>query len=256
MAENEPGYRDQLARELKGTSKEERRDILNSAKKTDEYWQTRGDFLHQRQEEVPIDDGFGVHIKSKTLYHGSATPGIKQLGIAGEDTIGKGVYLTSEPIKGLGYGRRSASETKEPENKNKPTIYETTIRDIKLADLRKQENVDRLLPGFKEFLKQQINKLDTKTTSGYWQREAIIKNSLPAFDLKIGPGSLKLLTYNCTGFFTDYVRNLGYDGLIAFEGGEGYEVDGEWQNIGDHDSYVIFDPDKVKVIGEHPINMK
>jgi len=46
--------------------------------------------------------------------------------------------------------------------------------------------------------------------------------------------------------FSDYVESLGYDGLITFEGGE--PLTG-----GNHDSYVIFDPEKVKIIKEQKI---
>jgi len=38
--------------------------------------------------------------------------------------------------------------------------------------------------------------------------------------------------------FTKYVQSLGYDGVLAIEGGEG--------EIGEHDTYLIFDPENIK----------
>ena len=46
--------------------------------------------------------------------------------------------------------------------------------------------------------------------------------------------------WNNSQLTTQIVQKEGFDGLIAIEGGEGDE-------IGEHDSYVIFNPDNVNL---------
>ena len=48
--------------------------------------------------------------------------------------------------------------------------------------------------------------------------------------------------------FSEYIAGLGYDGLIAMEGGEGHGFN--------HDSYVIFDASKARLVREQKINPK
>lgn len=42
---------------------------------------------------------------------------------------------------------------------------------------------------------------------------------------------------------SEYLESLGYDGLKTIEGGEP-------PHVGPHDTYLIFDPTKVKLVGE------
>ncbi len=41
---------------------------------------------------------------------------------------------------------------------------------------------------------------------------------------------------------TECLSQRGYDGLVTFEGGEG--------DIGDHDTWVMFDPDKLAGVNQ------
>jgi hypothetical protein len=56
--------------------------------------------------------------------------------------------------------------------------------------------------------------------------------------------SLKDLLFGVGDWARSMLQDMGYDGLMAIEGGEG----GNGLDIGKHDSYVIFDPKKVKVV--------
>src|SRR3989338_10655647 len=156
-------FRDELAKEIKETPKEGRPEILEKAKETPEYWQARTEKIKERQDEEEIDDGLGVLVKKKTIYHGSGISGIEKFDKAEEDTVGSGVYFTSEAKDAIGYARlRSKRERYEqradgkPVNKDsKPVIYESSVDNIKLCDLRKDENVKKILDGFKKILKEE-----------------------------------------------------------------------------------------------------
>lgn len=71
-------YRDELAEEIKKTPKENRKEILENAKEDPDYWQARTEVIQEREDEEEIDNGLGVLVKRKTLYHGSGISGIKK----------------------------------------------------------------------------------------------------------------------------------------------------------------------------------
>src|SRR3990167_7511519 len=141
-------FRDELAKEIKEAPKEERKEILEKAKETPEYWQARTEKIKERQDEEEIDNGFGVLVEKKTLYHGSGISGIKEQGKftkAEEDTVGSGIYFTSEAKDAIGYARLRAKRERgrmdeQKNGKAEPTIYESSVENMKLCDLRKEEN--------------------------------------------------------------------------------------------------------------------
>lgn len=245
MKENfEPDiYRDNLAEEIKDAPKEERKEILEQAEEDPEYWKARNRKIETRQpEEEPIDDGLGVFIKKKTLYRGEGHRGSKSEGLkVAEDTrstVGEGVYFTSKAKDAVGY----AYERSGPVDKT-PIIYECSIENMKLLDLRSDENVKKILPGFLKVLRNQLK--DPK----YEKFTDHLYNAIDAIDSgKIGSGNLKLAVGGFDQLFSDYVKSLGYDGLATLEGGE--------LIVKEHDTYVIFDPEKVKIIREHKTKKK
>lgn len=245
-------YRDELAEKIKEFPKEERKEVLGKAKEIPHYWQARTKKIKERQDEEEIDDGFGVLVKKKTLYHGSGISGIKKQGKfnkAEEDTVGSGIYFTSDAKDAIGYARlRSERENKrndEQRNENsKPVIYESSVENMKLLDLRKDKNVKKVLNGFKQVL---IEKLKDKNLK--WNIRYVYDKAIEAIDKnEVGAGNLREATFNMPGMFSDYVKSLGYEGLITFEGGEG--------GNGNHDTYLIFNPEKVKINQEHNIRIK
>ncbi len=235
--ESQP-FRDGLAEELKQAPKEERNDVLDKAKENPEYWQARTEKIKERQNEEEIDGGLGVLVKRKTLYHGSGTSGIKEFNAAENDTVGSGIYFTSEAKDAIGYARRRARSAKD----GSPVIYESAVENMKILDLRKLENVRKVMEGFKQVLFEKLKEPDLK-----WNYEEVLKRAVKSINEgKINSGNLREVTFSTGDLFTDYVKSLGYDGLATMEGGEG-------NDIGDHDTYLLFDPNKVKINKEHGI---
>lgn len=235
---NSQQVRDTLAKKIKEAPKKGRKDILEKEKETPEYWQARAEKIHEGQNEEEIENGQGIFLRKKTIYHGSGNSGIKSFNKAEEDTVGSGIYFTSEAKDAIGYARRR-SRRKEGSS---PIIYESSVENIKLLDLRKDKNVSKILEGFKKILKDKLKNQNLK-----WNYETILQRAIEAIDSnKIGSGNLREVIFSIGQLFSDYVKSLGYDGLVTFEGGEG-------EDIGNHDTYLIFDSDKVKINKENKI---
>src|SRR3989344_6039344 len=126
-------YRDNLAEAIKGAPKEDRKDVLDRVKEDPEYWDARNKKVEAGQDEEPINDGMGVFVKNRTLYHGSATPEIKKEGKfkkAVESTVGEGVYLTSQTKDAIGYAHTRIGSNPYGKAETEPTIYETSIESL------------------------------------------------------------------------------------------------------------------------------
>lgn len=230
-------YRDELAEEIKQAPETRRKQILEKAKEKPEYWHARSKKIKERQNEQEIDQGLGVFIKKKTLYHGSGSSGIKQFNKAEEDTVGSGIYFTSTAKEAIGYARVRSRGSEGMT----PVIYESSVENIKLLDLRKGENVKKVLADFKDILLEKIKEASLK-----WYHVEVLQRAIAAINSgKVGSGNLRQVTFSTGEMFSHYVKSLGYEGLITFEGGEG--------NIGNHDTYLVFDPKKVKIIQEQKI---
>lgn len=232
-------YRENLADEIKNAPKDEGKEILDKAKETPEYWQARGEKISERQNEQEIDDGLGVFVERKTIYHGSGTSEIKRFDLAEEDTVGSGIYFTSQAKDAIGYARIRAGRNGDP------IIYEASIENIKLLDLRKKENVQKVLTDLRPKLEQKLSDPDLK-----WWHKGALRRAIETIDSrKVGAGNVREVAFSFGQTFSSHVKSLGYDGLITFEGGEG----GAGASVGDHDTYLIFDPEKVKISREHKI---
>lgn len=195
-------------------------------------------FHHEPEDETKINHGLTVLIKNKTLYHGSGTKGIKSFNKAEEDTVGSGIYFTSEEKGAIGYAKRRS----RGRDGASPIVYEAAVENVKLLDLRKDENIKKILEGFKEILKNKLKESDLK-----WNYEIILQKAIEAINAeKINAENLREVTFSIGQMFSDYVKSLGYEGLIALEGGEG-------EDIGNHDTYLIFDSEKIKIRQEHKV---
>jgi hypothetical protein len=234
-------FRNDLTKEILKAPKEERRQILDKAKTKPEYWEAREERLRKVEKEEAIDNGLGIFIKRKVLFHGSNISGIQNFKPADETTIGQGVYLTSQAEAAIRYAH---GHSLRHENKTPPIIYEVSIENLKLLDLRDDKNVDAILQGFREILLKEKKKPGLK-----WYEENAFSDAIEAIDTKryyrLG---LREVTWNFQNIFADYCKFLGYDGLIYIEGGNA-------PFTGDHDTYLIFDPSKIKVIEEHKLDL-
>jgi len=191
----------------------------------------------QTTEQTTVKERLDLFIKNKILYHGSTVRGITSFNPAEEDTIGSGVYFTSEEKDAQGYALRRAKG-----RGGSPVVYKVEVENIKLANLTEDENVTEIMKGFKDILVGKI------TPNLKWYELETIARSVQAIENgRIHAGNLREVTFNYTKTFSEYLKGLGYDGLVAIEGGEGDE-------IGRHDSYVIFNPEKAKILDEHFMN--
>ena len=242
-------FRDSLAKKIIESPKEERESVLDEAKETPEYWQARTEKIKERQDEEEIDNGLGVLVKKKTLYHGSGISGIKTFNKAEEDTVGSGIYFTSEAKDAIGYARIRSERERNPQKadgspiieNSKPIIYESSVEDMKLCDLRKDENVKNILEGFIKVIKEELKKPDLK-----WFVQGALERTIETINSgKVRAGNLKEVAQTNGKLFSDYINSLGYEGLITLEGGEG--------GNGNHDTYLIFDPERAKINQEHEI---
>ncbi|MDO8592515.1 MAG: hypothetical protein Q7R92_01915 [bacterium] len=245
-------YRQQLAAELKSAPKGKRRTILDTAQEEQQYWQSRSEKVKQTDEEKRSDDGMEIFLKKKTLFHGSARTGIDEFIPAEETTVGTGIYFTSEAKDAIGYARTRAQGEKDAS----PVIYEASVEDMKMLDLRKTENAKKIMDGFKVVLKKWVEKLFPEKFPNQMQYEVARDSAMSAIrtieDGGYDAGNLRNVIKNPQGgidfsdTFSRYVQSLGYDGLMTFEGGEGSLVT-------EHDTYLVFDPKKVKINKSHKI---
>lgn len=190
---------------------------------------TEGSHSEEQQTNILPE----VIIDRMILYHGSGISGVSEFKEAEETTVGQGLYLTSELEAAKGYAKVRA--TKSPSAK--PIVYEVELKDLRLADLRQSE----AFPIFAQLLILKIEEaLKNPNISHYVQgamyetRDKIRKREYEG---------LKDLTWHHQDLTTIIIQEQGYDGLVTIEGGEGEE-------IGKHDTYLIFDPHKAKVLRE------
>lgn len=174
--------------------------------------------------ETESNNGLDLLINRKTLYHGSANPGIMTFNPAEEDTVGSGIYFTSEAKDAIGYARRR-SRSKQG---SAPILYETQVENLRLANLRMTRAVKKILDGFKEVLKHSLSDSNIQ-----WNYQETLRRSIDAISQgKVGSGNLREVIFAHTDKFTKYLESLGYDGLVTIEGGEG-------EDIGIHDTYLL-----------------
>jgi hypothetical protein len=188
-------------------------------------------FEQNISDEEVINEGLGIFVKSKTLYHGSSVAGIEKLHTAEETTIGNGIYFTSQKDVAQGYASRR-SQFREG---NGPIVYKVEIENLKFTDLRNNDNVQHILNGILPILIEQRNEEGLT-----WMKEIVLDQAIEKIkEKKIGAGNLRDVTQSIGKIFTEYIRSLGYDGIIAIEGGEG-------EDMGNHDTYLVFYSDKLK----------
>ena len=117
------------------------------------------------------------------------------------------------------------------------------MEDMKLLDLRKDKNVKEILDGFKLIIIKELEKSNLP-----WFYQVGLQNGIRTIDSgNVGNGNLLDATRGLGELFSNYVKGLGFEGLVTFEGGEP-------PNVTNHDSYVIFDPTKVKINKENKIS--
>jgi hypothetical protein len=182
---------------------------------------------HRKAKEPPE-----LMLDRATLYHGSATPGVRRLKEAEETTLGLGVYLVDNPADAAGYARRRlASRGPGP-----ATVYTVQTHRLRVVNLDNQDKLTEVMTGFDQVLRVNLTKAGLS-----WFRENVINQSLAAIAAGVKPGRVREVAFSNGEIFTAYLQGLGYDGLKAREGGEGTEVR-------DHTTYLVFDCKKVDIV--------
>ena len=175
-----------------------------------------------------------------TLYHGSADRGVAEF-VPGTDrvSVGTGVYLVDNSAQAIGYANRRAN--------NQPggiaTLYEVDIHDLKLVNLSNQEKLDTVMHGFASLLHKKLTHVPTDAP---WYRASFIDTALSKIHQGVKVGKVADVTRTCAPMFSAYLQGLGYDGLKTTEGGEG-------DDVGRHETYLIFDPSDITVVKEQSI---
>jgi hypothetical protein len=265
-------FRKNLADKVKEVPKEQRQGELDVAKSKNatEYWKARSDSLKERQGEEIVNDGLGIFLKNKNLYHGSPVAGIKNFATEmGEfETIGTGIYMTSDAKDAIGYAHRRSAGAET-------NLYETSVQNLKLFDLRKDPNIRTVMLGFADSLWDTFNdyKSFLQSPEATHPEKAREKERAERFmhiylhvfagnkrtgkeplnweskEYMENPGKMLDTLYEYqyfSSYFGKYVQSLGYDGIIAYEGGEG-------SHVGNHDTYLVFNPDKISILKEQAI---
>jgi len=200
------------------------------------------------QENLAFIVGGDTH-----LFHGTAVQGIDALKKGIEDTLGTGVYFTSDRKAAEGYARVRNGRG------GHPTVYEAVAPDAKFVDLRDIPTLDAVMQGYLEFLpdwlerdypeKETTNPNDKRSRRLWGKKIARITQVIQ--NKRYSPGTIRNVAYEMPWLFSEYIQSLGFDGLIGLEGGESRNG----VTIGNHDSWVVFDPEKtqIRIIEEKPV---
>ncbi|MEK6917632.1 MAG: hypothetical protein AABW51_01670 [Nanoarchaeota archaeon] len=169
------------------------------------------------------------------LYHGSGELGIRVFRKAYDDTIGEGIYLTSDIESAEGYAKLRSQNTKTP------VVYSVSVDGLNFLDFREIKTLDIVMASFLEVLTDKLKHAKK------WYVVASTKKAIEDIrNKKYIKSGIKEITFSHGDIFSRHIESLGYDGLLALEGGEG-----KYRKI--HDSWVVHNPSKVNFIGERKI---
>ncbi|HSX45119.1 MAG TPA: hypothetical protein VLF39_03380 [Candidatus Saccharimonadales bacterium] len=178
-------------------------------------------------------------IDHKILYRGSATSGLNEFSHAQETTVGEGVYFVDNSSQAAEYAKRRGQSL----HGSHPVVAKAEVNNLKLVNLSNPEKLQAVMEDFGTVLQKKKESLPEDTP---FFRAASIDKSLESIGKGIQVGRVKEAIFSHSASFTNYLRGLGYDGLKTPEGGEG-------DDIGKHDTFLIFDPEKIKLISETPV---
>ena len=128
------------------------------------------------------------------------------------------------------------------------TFYEAEIRDMALLNLTTKQSLIEFMKFYVEVLDKEHENLNPNTSLIFKKRlEDDIEKIRNALKENRALHPREIL--EATGSYAaEALTKQGYGGLFAIEGSEA--------GTGAHDSYLIFDPQKVKIIREMEISSK
>jgi hypothetical protein len=196
--------------------------------------------IQEQESRIPE-----LRINEMILYHGSGTPGIKEFRKAIDLTLAHGIYLTSDEKVAVGYARIRGKNL--PPEKQASILYKVKINNLRIADLRTRGAEEELI----KILQQKIREIIKNSEE--WNRLSWVIQNKYLNVLTFGTardkynGHPQLVLREIPALVTDVLREQGFDGMVDLEGGEPPVV-------GEHDSWIIFDPSKVRVLEEVEVN--
>ena len=211
-----------------------------------------GNITFQGTLDVKLDNGETItfptlEVERLTLYHGTGTSNVEEFKDSVATTVGSGVYLTSSFDAGAGY-----SLLRTEHEGQKFTVYEAEIKNMKLLDLTGAESWALLGKIMAPELEKAKNRTDFPADWQQYHKDAFHRHATQALE-RITSGQIrgpKDILYFFGGTARRLFSKLGFDGIKALEGAEGWAEALNNIEIGNHDPYVIFDPKKVKILRE------
>lgn len=187
-----------------------------------------------------------LEVEKMRLYHGTGKNNIKQFMDSLATTVGAGIYMTSSFDSAAGYSiLRTESELRENFK-----VYEGEIENMKLLDLTSPESWSLLGKIMAPEIEKVKNRTDFPLDWPQYYKDAVHRAVARALD-RIKTGQIRGPSDIIGQHFGEIARRLfsklGFDGINAVEGGEGWD---DSNTIGNHNTFVIFDPKKVKIIKE------
>ncbi|MBP9748964.1 hypothetical protein KBD18_02035, partial [Patescibacteria group bacterium] len=132
-----------------------------------------------------------------------------------------------------------------------PLLYEVDIENARLLDFRRDDVLQTWLPKFRTVLQNTLDQLREQDGAtgkrASWHVVSGLKNAIGEIDKGFSPGWLQVIFASQGGLLTNFLMAQGFDGILADEGGEAGVV-------GPHDTFVIFDPKKLKMIQKKSIS--
>jgi hypothetical protein len=207
-----------------------------------------------RDKEVLLKNGEkivlpSIHYSQLKLFHGSPVAGITEFIDAEETTVGNGVYLTSQFDAARGYAQVRTSDGR----RGNGYVYQSEIRDMDILNLTTLESMDQFAQLFRQELvtwrDEVLPKMDFAGHNEKMMRLVLEEKAQQIVTIidqkKYRAGGLRDITFSFGDMTRRMLRDIGYDGLMTLEGGEG--------QIGNHDSYVIFDPERVTILDNQKV---
>lgn len=229
--------------------------------KTPEIEQKPQSSFSHEEREVQLAIGETVKLSSMRvgrmdLFHGSPVSGIAEFKDAEETTVGSGIYLTSQREAAIGY---SYVRTTDKKLTSPPIVYDCEIENVNVLTLTTRTAIMDFMKYIRQelwrFRKDELPKrTDLDDNQRMWYNNGLMHVNDRLWEAIQADRTLppKEFLMTCGDAVREILTREGYDGIMAMEGGEHgtNPFTGEPFSIGDHDSYVIFQPNKVKILNE------
>lgn len=220
-------------------------------------------------------DNYLIHANERTLYHGSAIPGIRRFMGGDHCTFGKGIYGTGEPDRAIAYAQLRQKDQyldELPSGINLPTNFQATLYVISVSgaflDLSKEKGLSAFYSLWMAYLKENKGAIgerayrymnDPFKAAGRSATLHEIDDLLAKVERRGSASKQSITPRNFLephGFLnvelSNYLLTEAIVGLVCKEGGDTYQD----FVVPSGSSWVIFEPEKIKTIDEKCVEQK